>query len=81
MGDQTPTHISSSHVERQNLTMRMSMRRFTRLTNASSKKVETTRRGLAFIFMYYKFGRSHMSLSKPYPTTPAVCGGSRLDAG
>jgi hypothetical protein len=55
-------HISTSYVERQNLTMRMSMRRFTRLTNAFSKKVENHAAAVALYFMYYNFGREHQTL-------------------
>jgi len=68
-------HISTSYVERQNLTMRMSMRRFTRLTNAFSKKIENLEHAVALHFMYYNFARPHKSLSNPYPTTPAMAAG------
>lgn len=61
-------HISTSFTERQNLTMRMSMRRFTRLTNAFSKKVENHEAAVALHFMYYNFGRVHMTLR----VTPAM---------
>jgi IS1 family transposase len=74
-GDPDPKHISTSYVERQNLTMRMSMRRFTRLTNAFSKKVENHTCAIALHFMYYNFARPHKTLSKPYPTTPAMAAG------
>jgi len=67
--------ISTSYVERQNLTMRMSMRRFTRLTNAFSKKVENLEHAVALHFMYYNFARSHKSLANPYPRTPAMAAG------
>lgn len=67
--------ISTWFVERQNLTMRMSMRRFTRLTNAFSKKVENHAAAVALHFMHYNFGRPHKTLSKPYPTTPAMAAG------
>jgi IS1 family transposase len=61
-------HVSTSYVERQNLTMRMSMRRFTRLTNAFSKKAENLAHAVALHFMYYNFARIHQSLR----VTPAM---------
>ena len=61
-------HISTSYVERQNLTMRMSMRRFTRLTNAFSKKVENLEAAVALHFMNYNFCRIHQTLR----VTPAM---------
>src|SRR5207237_10064045 len=73
-----PALISTSYVERQNLTMRMSMRRFTRLTNAFSKKVENLAAAVSLHFMYYNFARPHQTLTKArkgYPTTPAMAAG------
>lgn len=61
-------HVSTSYVERQNLTMRMNMRSFTRLTNAFSKKVENLGHAVALHFMYYNFCRIHQSLR----CTPAM---------
>jgi len=61
-------HISTSYVERQNLTMRMHMRRFTRLTNAFSKKVENHAHAVALHFVYYNFAKVHKSLR----VTPAM---------
>jgi len=55
-------HITTSHSERQNLTMRMSMRRFTRLTNAFSKKLLNHEAALALYFMFYNFARVHQTL-------------------
>ena len=63
--------VSTSLVERQNLTMRMSMRRFTRLTNGHSKKIENHCHAVALHFMYYNFCRKHQSIK----TTPAVAAG------
>ncbi len=74
-GSPDPKHISTSYVERQNLTMRMGMRRFTRLTNGFSKKVENHAAAVALHFMYYNFARPHQTLSKPYPKTPAMAAG------
>jgi hypothetical protein len=61
-------HVSTSHVERQNLTMRMQMRRFTRLTNAFSKKVENHAYAVDIHFMVYNFARPHMTLTKATPS-------------
>jgi IS1 family transposase len=70
-GNADPKHISTSYIERQNLTMRMGMRRFTRLTNAFSKKVENHEAAIALHYMWYNFGRTHMTLK----TTPAMKAG------
>ena len=74
-GDPDPDHISTSYIERQNLTMRMSMRRFTRLTNAFSKKVTYHAAAIALHFLYVNFARPHKSLANPYPRTPAMAAG------
>jgi len=67
--------ISTSYAERQNLTMRMNMRRFTRLTNAFSKKIENHMYAIALYFMHYNFVRTHKTLANPYPRTPAMAAG------
>jgi hypothetical protein len=64
--------VSTSYVERQNSTMRMNMRRFTRLTDGFSKKVENLEYTLALHYVYYNFARPHRSLADPYTTTPAM---------
>ena len=71
IGKPDPWHISTSYVERQNLTMRMQMRRFTRLTNGFNKKVENLRYAVALHFMKYNFCRMHQTLKK----TPAMAAG------
>jgi IS1 family transposase len=70
-GKPDPAHISTSFVERQNLTMRMSMRRFTRLTNAFSKKLDNLKAAVALHFMHYNFCRVHQTLR----VTPAMQAG------
>jgi IS1 family transposase len=67
-GDPDPKHVSTSYVERQNLSMRMGMRRFTRLTNGFSKKAENHCHAVALYFMYYNFARVHQTLR----VTPAM---------
>jgi IS1 family transposase len=67
-GNPDVSEVSTSYVERQNLTMRMGMRRFTRLTNGFSKKIENLAHAVALHFMYYNFGRIHKALR----VTPAM---------
>ena len=71
IGEPQVEHVSTSFVERQNLTMRMGMRRFTRLTNAFSKKVENLEHAVSIHFMHYNFCRIH----KPLRVTPAMAAG------
>lgn len=68
IGDPNPSRICTSHVERQNLTMRMQIRRFTRLTNGFSRKFENHWAALALYFAYYNFCRIHSSIR----VTPAM---------
>ena len=67
-GNPDKKHVSTSYVERQNLTMRMSMRRFTRLTNGFSKKIENHEHAVSLHAMYYNFCRVHQTLR----VTPAM---------
>ncbi|MDE0149816.1 MAG: IS1 family transposase [Rhodospirillaceae bacterium] len=73
-GNPDPAHVSTSYAERQNLTMRMSIRRFTRLTNAFSKKIENHAHSIALHFMHYNFCRQHTSLGG---ISPAMAAGVR----
>ncbi len=68
IGNPDPNHVSTSYIGRQNLTMRMSMRRFTRLTNAFSKKIENHAHAVALHFLHYNFARVHKTLR----VTPAM---------
>ncbi|HUG47707.1 MAG TPA: IS1 family transposase [Candidatus Limnocylindria bacterium] len=74
-GNPDPDHITTSHVERNNLSMRMGMRRFTRLTNGFSKKVENHAAAVALHFMFQNFARPMKVLANPYPRTPAMAAG------
>jgi len=65
-GDPDPSHISTSYAERQNLTMRMHMRRFTRLTNAFSKKFENHMHMVALYTVWYNYVKQHKSLKGPF---------------
>lgn len=76
-GQPDPNHISTSYAEWSNLTIRMGMRRFVRLTNAFSKKMENHRHAVALNFFYYNFCRVHMTLK----TTPAIAAGMRTRSG
>lgn len=71
IGNPDMEQVSTSYVERSNLTMRMGMRRFTRLTNAFSKKLENHACAISLHFMYYNFARVHQTLK----TTPAIAAG------
>jgi hypothetical protein len=71
IGNPDEKHISTSYIERQNLTMRMGMRRFTRLTNAFSKKIENHVAAIAIHYMYYNYCRIHQTLR----VTPAMQAG------
>lgn len=72
MGSPDNAHISTSYVERANLSIRMASRRFTRLTNAFSKKVENLEHSVSLYFMYYNYCRPHMALKG---ITPAMAAG------
>ena len=71
IGEPDDKHVSTSYIERQNLTMRMGMRRFTRLTNAFSKKIENHVAAIALHYMYYNYCRIHQTLR----ITPAMAAG------
>jgi IS1 family transposase len=70
-GSPDPAHVSTSYIERQNLSMRMMLRRYTRLTNAFSKKLENHAHSVALYVMYYNFCRVHQTLR----VTPAMQAG------
>jgi hypothetical protein len=77
-GEPDPAQIPTSYVERQNLTMRMGMRRFTLLTDQFSRKVEGLAHAISVHYMHYNFGRPHQTLTTRYgrKTTPAMAAGA-----
>lgn len=78
-GSPDMSKVSTSYIERQNLTMRMNMRRFTRLTNGFSKKIENHVHALSLYFMHYNYIKTHKTLANPYPRTPAMAAGVSRD--
>ncbi len=76
-GNPDESLVSTSYVERQNLSMRIGMRRFTRLTNAFSKKVENHAHAATLFYMHYNFARPHQNLTKRFGrlTTPDMAAG------
>jgi IS1 family transposase len=70
-GNPDPKHVSTSYVEQHNLSIRMGVRRFTRLANAFSKRIDNHCHALAIYFVYYNFCRSHASLKKLTPVMAA----------
>jgi hypothetical protein len=77
-GNPEENKISTLYAERQSLTLRTGMRRFTRLTNAFSKKVENLAHAVSLHYMHYNFARPHQTLTKAnggYPSTPAMAAG------
>ena len=79
MGDPDPEQVSTSYIERQNLTMRMNVRRLTRLTNGFSKKIENHKHALSLHYMYYNFVRKHQTLTQQaggIHKTPAIAAGA-----
>ena len=78
MGDPDPDQVSTSYIEPQNLTMRMNVRRLTRLTNGFSKKIENHKHALSLHYMYYNFVRKHQTLTQRaggIHKTPAMAAG------
>lgn len=78
MGKPDMAEVSTSYAERQNLTMRMNIRRLTRLTNAHSKKIENHKHAISLYFMHYNFCRKHETLTRAaggIHTTPAMAAG------
>lgn len=75
IGNPDPKFISTSIVERMNLTIRMGQRRYTRHTNGFSKKILNHRASLALHILHYNFCRPHRSLANPYPRSPAMAAG------
>lgn len=74
-GSPDPERISTSYVGSHNLSMRIGMRRFTRLTSAISKKVKNHAAAVSLNMMWMNFGRPHKSLANPYPRSPAMAAG------
>lgn len=76
-GDPVPAHISTGSVEHQNLSMRMGMRRFTRLTHGFSEKVENLAHAVSLNYTHDNFARPHQKLTRRFgkPTTPAMAAG------